>query len=337
MSVLFETDPGSDASRIRRSGLSRTTYQAARKRLYDRGLVSDCYLPHPPTFGFPMATLLLAVPYAENLSQTAQAIFEDPASVVVWSGRHIVLGVLLHRSAEASARSVEKTANHAGGSVFYITANIEQSTVPCYFDFEGAWKKLHHEQGLNGYPRPLGGPVSETFFGGRFRPSDGESAHQMICGSTPSSGAGDNPRIVAPHLLPRSQRKLLQRSWVQWRVFPSVTGLPALAGAGATDVIFVAGRTRSGTRSVDLFERLAGESHAYPFLYATDGEKLLLGALGAGEGARRTRPDGSRGRSVMDTVRGHLEGISVFREQLRALNVMRDHQYCRVISAAKGA
>lgn len=338
LSVLFESSIGPEEGRIRRSELSRTTYQVAKKRLYEIGAVEDRYVPNPLAYGLEATTFVLAVPFAETLPSVSAALTKEPGSVVVWLGRQSVLGVMFHRTAEDADLALEGIREHAENRFVAIHATADSSQVISYFDFEGAWNKLSGQSRALGYPRPLGGRLGKGFFGGGMPgSSDVDATRTLIRGSADPNLPDRAPHLLGPHLLPRSQRKLLQRNWVLWRVFPVINNLPSLTGDNPTDVIFMTGRIREGKDPAGLFSRLAVDCRTFPFLYCSDRENLLLGALGMGMGVPRQSTGGESHRSIMGTVKEFLEGINIVRESARAIAVQLDHRYDRALGESSKA
>jgi hypothetical protein len=330
LSVLFESSIGSEEGRIRRSGLSRTTFQVAKKRLYETRSVADRYLPNPAAFGFRAATFVLATPFAEHLPSASKILVEEPGSVVVWLGRQSVLGVLFQRNMEEAKGTLDRINAQTGGRFFAVCADTGLPTVPCYFDFEGAWKKLSGQPGVAGYPRPLGGPFASGIFGGGPRPADIDAARRLVHDAVFSEQSNNAPHLLGPHLLPMSQRKLLNRNLVQWRVFPAITSFPTFPETSLNEVIFVTGRFHRGAKAAEFFGRLAGECRVFPFLYCTDGDKVILAALGTGQAAQKKGPGVAGPPSTMSTIKAHIEGISIIRETASALFVQHDHRYDRL-------
>lgn len=328
---LFRAHPGSEEERIRRSGLPRTTYLSAKKRLYARGVVRDAYLPNPLLFGRRVALFVLARPYAEDFASVADRLREARASVVVWVGRTAIFGIQLHRTEEDAGHAREELSHSLANRLFTLAADLSSAPVPCYFDFEGIWSSIMEREGLDGYPRPLGGPLPQGWFAPT--PSHAETglAARLVRRSLSSGDTERASHLMGPHTLPRSERRLIHRGLVQWRVLPSIAAFPAHSVRRVQDLVFVHGALKDGITAKELLGRLVYEGHVFPFLYVTDGVSILLSGLGTGH------PQGSSGtasvqghRSVGGILEGGLSRIEVVRESLVSVTVTVDHRYDRI-------
>jgi hypothetical protein len=333
LSALFEARPGSDSERIRRSGVPQSTFLDARKRLYDRGWVRDSYIPDPSIFGFKVVSFLMARPFAEQLEDTVKRLAGNPSSVVVWSGDVSVFAVVFARSLAGAHQFKNSLPINRTNQLWTVDALLDSPTVPCYFDFEGVWKNLTGRPGVNGYPRSLGREAS--WITGKLRSSGDMAAAARLVRRPFLADANERPaHLMGPYNLPRSERKLVKRGWVQWRVLPAVPAFLAKYHDRLNDVVFVHGTFLPKVRSADLFGQLLFDCQTFPFLYATNGQEVFSVSLGTRIPSMLPRPVLGERRSVMGVLRGCLEGIEVVREPLPSVRVHVDHRYDRLLPHA---
>jgi hypothetical protein len=331
LSILFEATPGSDAERIRRSGLPQSTYQQAKRRLYGRELIRDRYIPHPPVFGFHSATITLTRPFAEHFETTLSSLAENPRSVVVWAGQSIIFSILLHRNSTDAQRILPTVVRDRGPRSITMEANLDLPSVPCYFDFEGAWKNLAGIEGVNGYPRPLGGELSRHQ-GGHPSVAQFEAAARLV--SRPFSPGGEEKpaHLLGPHTLPRTEQQMVQKGWVQWRVLPTMPAFRAPSGARVTKVVFIQGALRQDASPSFLFRELVSQCRTFPFLFCTDGRKVLLASLGTDKPLIFPNQAAQQLPSVEGILKRSLEEIEVIAAPLHDLRVIVDQRYDRLFS-----
>lgn len=325
LSELFESPTGTEADMIRRSGLPQSTYLAAKRRLYERGIVSDRYIPNPLLFGLHSATFLVANPFAESARAVGNWLKEHSATAVAWSGRSALFAVLLHRTRTDALRHVEALAERTGRRLSYVEADLELPTVPCYFDFEGTWKSLMGKGGLVRYPRALGGGLPWGL-GTHSNAAEGEALKSLVRRPWSREESGRPAHLMGPHTLPRSEMKLVQRGLVRWRVLPSFSTFPNQSNANVTDVVLVLGMFRKNCAPAELFSELTNYCCTFPFLYVTDGRKVLIGGLGTGQ--RNASPRAVQ--SIPETLERFLEEIEVFREPTMSIEMLVDHRYDRL-------
>jgi hypothetical protein len=333
--VLFESATGSDEDRIRRSGLPRTTYLGAKKRLYERRLVKDAYLPNPLTFGFNMATFVLAQPFTEDFRMVMDTLCENQNTVLVWSGRTTIFGVMIHRTRADARRVLDPLTSRMEHRAITLEADLNLPTVPCYFDFEGVWNNMLGREGVVGYPRHLGGPVHWGLLGRRPTQSEVEAAGRLARRPVSPEDSGRAPHLMGPHTLTKSENRLIQRGWVQWRVFPSVSAFPSYSKQVVGDVVFMHGAFREGAKSADLFGELVQNCRTFPFLYCTDGKSVLIGSLSADRTSQRDQQAPGSRQPVASTLVRSLEAIDVTREPVMSLTAKVNHRYDRLFPSVK--
>ena len=77
-----------------------------------------------------------------------------------------------------------------------------------------------------------------------------------------------------------------------------------------------------------LFRELAGDCHIFPFLYAVEGRRLLMGAMGRGKAD--APPEGDVRAPAMPVLQRHLQGLSVTTVDVETLRVRLEHRYDRL-------
>jgi len=135
---------------------------------------------------------------------------------------------------------------------------------------------------------------------------------------------------MGPHTLSKTENRLIQRGWVQWRVFPSITAFPSCSTQAAGDVVFMHGAFREDARAANLFGELVQDCHAFPFLYCTDGQSVLIANLSADRTVPRDTGAPMNRQSVATTLVRSLEAIDVTREPLQSMTAQVNHRYDRL-------
>jgi hypothetical protein len=332
IAVLLASRPDRERERLHLIDVPRSTYHAVRRRAYEEGWLKDRYVPHPVPLGRPFVTFLLVRPYADRSDELLRTLATDPAAVLVWASGAVTLGVLFHRSAEASQKLV---AGLVGGKLcaapLAVTVRADGPSVPVYFDFEGLWAHLAGLDGTLAYPHGLGGAgavgaeesVPELTSHQRWAISE------LLRRPFSLSDGFKGGHLVGPLGLPFSQRKMLQRGWVVHRTLLEPARLPSYGDRAASQVVLITGAPRPGARPESLFASLTGASSVFPFLFVVGPDLWMIGALG-GAGASST-PDRGLRRPVLPTIRGFLEGIEIVQEAATSFVAPVDHRYDRLL------
>ncbi len=338
IAVLLAARPDRERDRLHQIGVPRSTYHAVRKRAYDEGWLRDRYIPHPVPLGRPYVTVWVARPFADRVEEFVSTVAADPGDVLLWTGTQIAVAVFFHAKPTDARRLGEKVvASRLAAAPLVVTARVDSPTVPVYFDFEGLWCHLAGLEGTLAYPHGLGGS-------GEPDPEDGApgvTPHQtwaigeLLRRPFVAQEQGRGGHLVGPFGLPFSQRKLLMRGWVTHRTLLDPARLPPFQGKSADQIVFVSGTPRAGARPEVLFATLTRESRVFPFLFAVDADRWLLGALG---GSNPASPEARGGRRpVLPTVREYLEGIEIAQEAASGFVSPVDHRYDRLVAATTTA
>lgn len=325
----------SERERLRRVRVPRSTYHAARRRAYEEGWLRDRYVPDPVRFGLPWVSFLVARPFADRGEELIRSWSGHAGSVVVSASPQTALGVFFHPT-EAAARKLADTttAGRLAASLTGVTCRVTGPEVPVYFDYEGLWTHLASIAGAASYPNGLGGAFPEAD-----DDPPAVSAHQrwaateLVQRPFAAEAQGRGGHLIGPFGLPFSQTKLLRLGWVSYRVFLEPSLLPSYRGRAADQTVFVFGDLRADARPEVLFATLTRECRVFPFLYATHGRRVMIGALGRSETAPAApaEPTEPPRRPVMPTLQSALEGIEIIQEPAAQFHAIVDHRYDRIL------
>ncbi len=326
-SLLGADGSETERSRIRASRIPRSTFQEAKRRLYLEGYLKNRFVPDPHALGMQGFRFVVARPFVGEMASVARTMADDPHTLTLWVGQTALFAVQAVPGPEADSPNRGLNGPEVSGIVTTLTATRLPEQVPVFFDTEGTWARVTGAPGPRRYPRgvpcPLGG-------GGeghpRLSPRTAVALRDLLARPFDVSIEARNIALVAAPFLPRSQRQLLAQGWAAWRVLPSLSKNLAHEQRALRQLILVTGRLGRELRLRDLTAALALRTGASPFLAATDGTQVLLGAFG-GVGAR----DGSaRGGSVVGTLRATLNDLQIVREDLATLETLLDLRFDRL-------
>lgn len=340
IAVLLGSTPTNERERLRRVKVPRSTYHAARRRAYQEGWLKDRYVPDPARFGFPWVNLVVVRPFADRISELGSAWAAHPTNVLSWVGAQSALAVFFHPSRAEADGWVRRLGEERWASrVTAVTTHVTSPEVPVYFDYEGLWTHLAGIDGTEVYPNGLGGSTpQEEDSGAPVTSHQRWGATELVHRPFVTESQGREGHLVGPFGVPFSQQKLLRAGWVSHRVFLEPSKVPPFKGRSADQMTFIYGALRDGARPEGLFATLTRDCRVFPFLYASSGGRVLLGALGRapvslGQGHRDApAPDPAESRpSVMAALQGALEGIEVIQESATQLRTLVDHRYDRIL------
>lgn len=324
-----------EEARIRAGGFARSTYQESKRRLYARGWLRDRYIPAPEAVGSHRVAFLLCRPFAERLSSSVARLEQLPEVVHLWVSEETVFSVLFQREADVADSFAREVSSGAfGGDAVLLEVDPRAPTVPVYFDFEGMWCRWTATPGPARYPRSLPW-VDPRLARGRAGAMPPRAALSDLLARPFAEESGERPaHLLGPRTLPRSQRKILESGWVEWRVLPDLGKLPAYREMRPSHIVLARGDLRSGTRLLELYQALVAELHAFPFLLACDQRHVLVGAvaLSALEPPTSTGAPASSAPSLLDVLGPRLEGIEVTRLPTSGLRSPVFHRYHRLLS-----
>jgi|GEM_PF-411001 len=338
IAVLLGGSGTSERERLSRIQIPRSTYHAARKRAYEEGWLTDRYVPDPAGLGRPRVTFTVVRPYVDRLPEVVAAWTGDASNMLTWASPQVVLGVFFRE--EIAPKRKERPIVQEGWSrwTFELTVDIRGPSVPVYFDYEGMWSHLAELAGTSTYPTGLGGLGGEDG-GALLTDHQRWAVRELVVRPFVASTEGRASHLVGPLGLPFSQRRMLKQGRVVHRVLLDAGKVPPLRGRGADQVTLVMGEFKAGVRPETLFGTLTRECRVFPFLYATDGHRLLLGALGRGSSTPSVGlPSTESRRPVLPTLQESLQGIEIIAESAAGFRPAVDHRYDRLFPdpAARG-
>ncbi len=327
---LLADRPVPERDRSREVGVPSRTFEDVRRRAYERGWVYHRYLPNPLLVGRQKVTFALVQPFAEATQATVEGWRGEKAAVVVWHWPETIFGVFFHSDASDSPLpflhgSISSSSKFR--DVFALSCDVRGPGIPVYFDHSAAWARFTTLHEVDGYPRGL-----STRGAGDLPPSLRQRAiHDLSTFLTASAHhlGASGPRRFSSHFLRPSERRMLANGLVERRVFLGLKQLPSYLGHRIESVVFVRGGLVEGARPEHLFRRMRMVGLS-PFLFATDGVRVMSGALSPAPPTE----DGSPARPpVLANLQKYLRNIVITRERLDSLSIIVDHHYDRLFSA----
>jgi len=317
---LMAADAIPERERIRASGLSPRTYETARRRSFAAGWVYERFVPDPLAWRLPYLRFDIVRPDPGEEGQFNDRLAAAPGAFHVWRGDGLVF--VASFAGEGGPRQPDKSA----GPGWRLSVDLREPSVPIFFDFEGAWSRIvgipprvyprsmpsWSGAGQSGEGRP---PVSvrreaETLIRRPFAGRDGAPSGRHL-GSWIGLGGG---------------RRAMSARLVQRRCFLDLARLPGFDGWRLRSVGFVMGPLRAGAGPESLYRELLFEGGMTPFLFASDGESVLIGALSpAPPGA----PDRPRTR-ISEILASRLESSTLITTPVTSLSTPVAHRYDRL-------
>ena len=305
-------------------GLPRSTRKAATTRIYVRDWIRDRYVPNPSVAGWPFITFALSQPFADALPLAASSWQESPAATMLWGSYKTLFGVFFSRTQEDRARLwIALSDPKLGRGAILLGQNLAADPVPVYFDFEAAWARVAGGHGTHSYPQSLPRftpPPGETTLP---RLSRSEEQAMVRLASRPFIGP---PRAWKPGsgfspLFGGVEGRCLRRGLVELRSFLNPVTVARDIVQFPKRVAFVHGDLVGSSTPDGLFRELVESVGASPFLFATEGRSVLIGALSEGH---RTLPGerATSGEAALAVLKKHLGSIVVVEEDLANVQVL---------------
>jgi hypothetical protein len=328
---LLGSAAATERERLRRIAVPRSTYHAARRRAYAEGWLRDRYVPQPERIGLPYAVFVAARPFVDRLGELTERWSGTRGCVYLAAGPELLVGVTLEPDLEAARASALRLADPTATSARQVVlADLHRPTVPVYFDYEGLWVHLAEAGGTVAYPRGLGGtPAPEDLTS--LSAHQSWAVQQLLHRALDSAAAGRAGHLVGPLGLPFSQQRLVAQGVVVHRVFLDPAPLPSYRGHAADQLVLIAGGWRPGAHPELLFRTLTQECRVYPFLFALDTERAMIGALGRST-STGGRADGEGRRPVLPTLQESLQGIEIVQVAASSVRTIVDHRYDRLLA-----
>lgn len=321
---LLASEPISDKERIRRSGVPPRTFHRARSKAYASGWVLDRYVPNPLFLGLTKLSFNLARPFAEDLETLAKEWISIPSVVHLWKGRECLFAVA---APELFVNDLSKAGNllHGSERITQVIVDVRRNQAPVYFDFEGAWSRFVGTRYLISYPHAL---PSKTIDGEpslpRERPDFARLRELVSRPFQPRSAFW--PNRVGPYFLTPSQSRLLSLGAAEFRTMLSMSHIPSYQNHQVQNVAFLHGMLARDANTDELLLGLIDAGVA-PFLFVTDGLKVMLGTLSP---APPTQSNYRAQSAVLRGLQQYLTEIEIRREPLESLSVLLNHRYDRM-------
>jgi hypothetical protein len=312
---------------VKTTALPRRTFQASRSRILLREWVQRRMVPNFISLGLPIASFVLCRPYAENCRRIQGLWGHETSNALTWASPETLFGVFFSadwRSAQRLAGAIAPEASLLERIILH--ADIRDSSVPVYFDFEGLWAKLYGRPGLFGYPTPLDwsreleSAVSPVLL---------QSRRQRVLDAIGSARSEGDDSARAPLIAIGSERRKLSRfGLIRPRVFLDPVSVSRTLSGFPDGLAFVSGRLRSDCSYEALFRILIDDCDIIPFLFACSEGQVLVGSMyrraAASDAAVRERP-----ASRIAMLSACLTTIAVLREPFDGLTVPVNHRYDR--------
>jgi hypothetical protein len=334
--LAHPTEPGT--SRIRRTRIARRTYQWTLQRVRERRWVQERFVPSPGLTGLPFVTVLLATALTGAADRFAMELVRNGRIAHAWRMGERFFAVLFSRApSEFSEWSASVRSAGLAEEVSGVTADLVDSTLPVYFDFEGEWARYGAISGTEAYPHPLRdrGPRSpagdpETP-GPRLASVAAEMARRAEQASTADEGGGRVGRWIGRF----AEEQAVRAGWVEPRGFLDPVAVPRYLSDFAEGITFVSGPLRMGGGPERFAQELIEGSSVHPFLVAGDASSALVGFLSAGP---RTRlgPAPPPRASVRATLGRWLSGFEIARYPLAGVETVVRHRYSPLLPAPPG-
>lgn len=321
--------PGAtERERILSSGLPSSTYNLARKRIYQEGWIEDRFVPNPGATGFGAVEVVLRRVTFSDRESWEKRYASDPSCALLWSGVHALLGVFFRPEAGEAPRAEGRD----GVSPATLSVRVSRTggECPVYLDFSGCWSRFGRYRPPGAYPGGLD-PRAPTEAPRVLAACQSALVRHGELSPSPAEEGGASWINVLR--LPRSQRRAVERGALLPRTLLHPAQVPAFQGRRMGEVILLGGRKRSGTATGALLNALTRSCGVFPFLYAEDDRSVLLAGMGLTSSERPGRVTlPSAQRPVMRTLQEHLEDIEVVLEAVEALRELVAYRHTALVA-----
>jgi hypothetical protein len=320
-----------DASDSRSARLPRRTRQTVLRRLEAWGWFRERWVPNLAALGHRRLAFDLTRPFADDRRAVLDRLRSLPETLLLWAGPETLITV---RAAGPSEIGVSRSPGSEflrSGASSTLLADPAEGEVPAYFDFEAAWVRRWGLGATRTYPQPYPGGLPAGASEDDPRPTDAEA---RVVRSLIAPGADERPDASSALSREPWVSRCVQKGWVTLRTFLDPLAVARRIEGFPTQLVFLRGSLRPGARPDQPFHDVVADCGVGPFLFATDGKDVLIGALAMGPG-----PAGLGGPAprapVLATLQRSTRGISVVREPLASLDVWVDHEYGRLVGVAE--
>jgi hypothetical protein len=225
---------------------------------------------------------------------------------------------------------------HAGGTrlrtLYSVRIDLRRRTILIFFDFEGAWSRLSGVRRSRGYPRRF--PSTDFRPGGQLdpEPSGSDPRGRLLRGLVEraySEGGGEEgPSLLEGAFHRRRLRRALSEGWLERRAFLDPAAVNESVDGLADQIGFVHARLRPGVSPEALLGGLVNDAGLSPFLFASDGERVLFAALTA---EAISRQGAAPARSAIELLREQTSEIVTLRQSLASLAPVAAYRFDAMI------
>lgn len=332
VSSLLANSDSTLQTRIRESRLPRRTFEVARRRLMESGVLQERYVPNPASIGIGTLTFVIAHPFQEVFQSVHRRWLDARGNVLLWRTPELLFGVFLKQAEAPNEGQVPLPPNSSNYSrITVLDVPPRADCVPIYFDFEGVWSRVSKTASAT-YPRSIVRSQDSSPGTPRQMSKGLRRALEAAASATPQSlDASESPGLLSAWSRKTTLRKLIDADHLTRRVFLSPGPLAGYQGWSSGQLILIHGRVLPGRSPVALQRELLDRGRAFPFLFATNGSHVLVGGIGLPShrtqaGALDLLP------SRMRIFQSYLDSIVVHRSALETLDAANNHQYGRAIS-----
>lgn len=307
----------------------RTRYNV-KARLYERRILEDRYVPDTVALGRGLVVLAVAEIYADRSGIAQRAWEAMPAAIHIVVAEGWQLGVFVLEAGAPVERLREQLNPSASlRSEMLLACDPHQSTIPAYFDYEGAWARTFALEGLRTYPRSF---PSSTFTESATRrslnPRDRAALGALLRRPFElPSRRGDASWLRRAAMAPREHR-LLADGLVEFRSFVNPAESHRWIRGFPPEMVLVMGRFSDRADPERLFSDLV-EAGVLPFLFASDGQRALFGYLAEAEDGAEDRDGAPRPGSLVD-LSPTLRDIIVLRGRLGSIRTAVNQRFDRL-------
>jgi hypothetical protein len=327
---LLAADAIPERDRIRASGLSPRTYETARRRIFAAGWVYERFVPDPIAWGRPTLHFELTRPEPGTEAEAAERLGASGSAFHVWRGPGLVFSASFCPETPGDEPPVRSRLSAARDASWQMDVDLRLPSVPIFFDLEGAWSRV---LGVapRVYPRPL-----PTWSGSR-PPDQGRppaallrEVELLIRRPFAPGGGASSGRHLGSWIGFGGGRRALATGLVQRRCFLDLTRISEFDGWRLQSLGFLFGNLRTGEHPETLFRELLSDAGMTPFLFATDGKSVLIGALSPAPRSARTPP---RTR-ISEIFARRLETWTLASAPATSMTTRVDHRYDRLLPAS---
>ena len=308
---------GLEGPEVDSNGIPASTFYAVRRKIYSSGWLSDRFVPNPWAVGAAFVDFSLMTPGPMERARVEEEFAASPSTVVLWSGLDALFAVSFRTQGDAPTI----------GDGSSLSIGPSSGSIPVYFDYSRPWSRFVGIERDTGYPRALGRALP---------PGESTSLSKLYEAlAVDSSDGGDSPRAHpwhSPVAVSRTQQRLLERNSIESRTLLNVDRLPPFNGRVLGEIVLLSGERLEGVTPAQVLGTLHNECSVSPVLFADDGEKLLIVALGqlaAGTLRRAKIPRATA--HVAAALGAALSHLKMVVERTDSVRIVVDHRYDRLI------